>query len=78
MPNEGALPPLLSRRLLLVTGKGGTGKTTVAARIARTAAPRQASCCSPTRREAQLPRCWRRRAAAGYRRARSRRVFADP
>lgn len=32
--------PLLRRRLLLVTGKGGTGKTTLAAAIARAAADR--------------------------------------
>ena len=29
------VPDLLSRRLLFVTGKGGTGKTTVAAALAR-------------------------------------------
>ena len=32
------LPPLLSRRLILVTGKGGTGKTSVAAGLALHAA----------------------------------------
>jgi len=32
------LTPLLSRRLLFVTGKGGTGKTTITAALARTAA----------------------------------------
>jgi len=35
-----ALRPLLSRRLLVVTGKGGTGKTTVAAALALAAAAR--------------------------------------
>ena len=32
--------PLLDRRLLFVTGKGGTGKTTVAAALAQLAADR--------------------------------------
>lgn len=34
------LPPLLGRRLVIVTGKGGTGKTTVAAALAVAAARR--------------------------------------
>jgi len=36
----GALRPLLDRRLVVVTGKGGTGKTTVAAALALAAAGR--------------------------------------
>jgi anion-transporting ArsA/GET3 family ATPase len=36
----GALPSLLERRLVIVTGKGGTGKTTVAAALAVAAAQR--------------------------------------
>lgn len=36
MPVE--LPPLLDRRLIIITGKGGTGKTTVAAALAVAAA----------------------------------------
>jgi anion-transporting ArsA/GET3 family ATPase len=37
---SGVIRPLLARRLIVVTGKGGTGKTTVAAALARAAAQR--------------------------------------
>ncbi|MDJ0785465.1 MAG: ArsA-related P-loop ATPase [Myxococcota bacterium] len=36
--SEGALRPLLARRLVIVTGKGGTGKTSVASALALAAA----------------------------------------
>ena len=39
-PHAGRPPPLLDHRLLFVTGKGGTGKTTVAAALAQLAASR--------------------------------------
>jgi anion-transporting ArsA/GET3 family ATPase len=37
-PGPGASPSLLARRLVIVTGKGGTGKTTIAAALALAAA----------------------------------------
>lgn len=39
-PDRDAAPSLLDRRLVIVTGKGGTGKTTVSAALARAAADR--------------------------------------
>ena len=52
-----APPPLLSRRLLLVTGKGGTGKTTLAAAIAQAGRAQDLRVLvAELGRESQLPR----------------------
>jgi anion-transporting ArsA/GET3 family ATPase len=49
--------PLLDRRLAIVTGKGGTGKTTVAAALARAAADRgRRVLVTEVGRDAQVPR----------------------
>ena len=57
MPTEGTPRPLLSRRLLLVTGKGGTGKTTLTAALARAARGRDLRVLvAELGRDAQLPR----------------------
>jgi anion-transporting ArsA/GET3 family ATPase len=49
--------PLLARRLIIVTGKGGTGKTTVAAALARGAAARGLRVLvAETGRDEHLPR----------------------
>ncbi len=61
MAPEAPPPPpslaLLDRRLLIVTGKGGTGKTTVCAALARAAADRgQRVGVAEVARDAQIPR----------------------
>jgi anion-transporting ArsA/GET3 family ATPase len=57
VPTASELPALLSRRLLLVTGKGGTGKTTLTATLARAALRRGLRVlCAELGRDAQLPR----------------------
>jgi anion-transporting ArsA/GET3 family ATPase len=49
--------PLLARRLIVVTGKGGTGKTTVAAALARAAAARgRKVLVAETGRDENVPR----------------------
>lgn len=56
MPKEAEPAPLQSRRLVLVTGKGGTGKTTLTAAIARAAADRGLRVlAAELGRDAQLP-----------------------
>jgi len=52
-----AAPPLLERRLVIVTGKGGTGKTTIAAALALAGARRGLRVVvAEVAREAQVPR----------------------
>jgi hypothetical protein len=52
-----SLPGLLDRRLAIVTGKGGTGKTTVCAALARAAADRGLRVLvAEVGRDAQIPR----------------------
>lgn len=57
MPTRAEPPPLLSRRLVLVTGKGGTGKTTLAAALAQAAvAQGKRVLVAELGRDAALPR----------------------
>jgi anion-transporting ArsA/GET3 family ATPase len=60
--------PLLDRRLVIVTGKGGTGKTTVTAALARAAAAQgRRVLVAEMGRQAQVPRLLAREApAVGY------------
>ena len=68
-PAPSGLRPLLSRRLLVVTGKGGTGKTTVAAALALAAATRgRRVLVVETGRDENVPRLLGLRGApVGYR-----------
>ncbi|HXK21046.1 MAG TPA: ArsA-related P-loop ATPase [Myxococcota bacterium] len=57
MPTRAEPVPLQSRRLVLVTGKGGTGKTTIAAAIAQGAVARGLRVCvAELGRDSVLPR----------------------
>jgi anion-transporting ArsA/GET3 family ATPase len=57
VPTASEPADLLSRRLVLVTGKGGTGKTTLTATLARAAVRRGLRVlCAELGRDAQLPR----------------------
>jgi anion-transporting ArsA/GET3 family ATPase len=66
--SAGARAPLLGRRLLIISGKGGTGKTTVAASLARAAAAQGLRVLvAEVGREAQVPRLLDPRApSVGY------------
>ncbi|MBW2395648.1 MAG: hypothetical protein JRG95_15415 [Deltaproteobacteria bacterium] len=57
LPSPAQLEPLLGRRLIVVTGKGGTGKTTVSAALALGAAARGLRVCLvETGRDEEIPR----------------------
>ena len=69
------LRPLLSRRLVVVTGKGGTGKTTVAAALALAAAARgRRVLLVETGRDENVPRLLGLVAARSATRGRARRA----
>ncbi len=56
-PDRDTAPSLLDRRLVIVTGKGGTGKTTVSAALARAAADRGLRVgVAEVTRDPQIPR----------------------